>query len=147
MGYACEGFDPCERYAQIAREQSDRAVHVADFESLDLAHRFHGVLCLASLHHVPRSRLVGALRNLRKHLWPCGVLYILVPSAAEEKDGYARDDTAVDGVGCWVNNMPFEAFKDTVKAAGFEVSSARTGMELYGWTGDVLVATRMEDSM
>jgi len=98
MGCACEGFDPCQSFVQAASETSACAVHLCHFENLNLPRKFHGIFCMASLYHVPRSRLVPCLQNLSRHLLKDGILLLTIPRGPPYLDRPEPD-------GRWLNFM------------------------------------------
>eukprot|EP00931_Biecheleriopsis_adriatica_P069851 TRINITY_DN43662_c0_g1_i1.p1 TRINITY_DN43662_c0_g1~~TRINITY_DN43662_c0_g1_i1.p1 ORF type:complete len:669 (-),score=113.73 TRINITY_DN43662_c0_g1_i1:166-2028(-) len=105
IGYACEGFDPCDNFVKAATAASCCTVHCCHFENLDLPQRFHGIFCMASLYHVPRSRLVASLQNLSRHLVQGGALLVTIPRGPPYLDRQEPD-------GRWIN---FMAAEDVIK--------------------------------
>ncbi len=80
LGHLAIGLDGCERFAQMAREESGCEVWQQDFLRLDLpAGRFDGVFANASLFHVPSRALPRVLRQLHATLKPGGVLFCSNP--------------------------------------------------------------------
>lgn len=136
LGHHVEGVEPCEQLAAAAREVSRGArVHTLDFQTIaglpsgtgakgmpSFLGTFHGVFCLASLLHVPRSELVLVLRGLASVLLQGGLLLATLPLAAsshEETDALGAD-------GRWRNCMPATMFLAMLQHAGLEVIIKRS---------------------
>ena len=86
LGHTIIGLEGCERFAQMASEDSGCKVWQQDFLKLDLPdERFDGVFANASLFHVPRRELPRVLRQLHATLKPGGVLFSSNPRGANEE--------------------------------------------------------------
>ena len=86
LGHTAIGLEGCERFAQMAGEDSGCEVWQQDFLKLDLPdERFDGVFANASLFHVPRRELPRVLRQLHATLKPGGVLFSSNPRGANEE--------------------------------------------------------------
>jgi 2-polyprenyl-3-methyl-5-hydroxy-6-metoxy-1,4-benzoquinol methylase len=89
-GLHVEGYDISPQMIEIAREQA-RAEHVdvthevADYEQLDLEHRFDACLTYEALHHSPRPELV--LGTAHRALKPGGLLLITEPNWKQRFEG------------------------------------------------------------
>ncbi|MFK3641803.1 class I SAM-dependent methyltransferase [Pseudomonas protegens] len=76
LGHVAIGLDGCERFAQMAREDSGCEVWQQDFLKLDLpAERFDGIFANAVLFHIPRQELPRVLKQLHACLKDGGVLF------------------------------------------------------------------------
>ena len=75
LGHVPVGLDGCERFVEMARQDSGCEVWRQDFLDLDLpAERFDGIFANATLFHIPSRLLPTALRALFQSLKPGGVL-------------------------------------------------------------------------
>ncbi|MGC5703996.1 class I SAM-dependent methyltransferase [Pseudomonas sp. NFXW11] len=76
LGHVAIGLDGCERFAQMARQDSGCEVWQQDFLKLDLpAGHFDGIFANAVLFHIPRQELPRVLRQLQASLKAGGVLF------------------------------------------------------------------------
>lgn len=80
LGHVAVGLDGCERFAQMAREDSGCEVWQQDFLSLQLPPgHFDGLFANAVLFHIPSQELPRVLRQLQACLKPGGVLFCSNP--------------------------------------------------------------------
>jgi SAM-dependent methyltransferase len=86
LGHIAVGLDGAERFAEMARADTQCEVWQQDFLQLDLpqAH-FDGVFANASLFHVPSGELPRVLRQLHATLKPGGVLFSSNPRGHNEE--------------------------------------------------------------
>ncbi|MCK1397023.1 class I SAM-dependent methyltransferase [Bradyrhizobium sp. 4] len=79
------GLDYAESIARIARSISSAPVVVADIRAIPFRNGvFHGVWASASLLHLPRSELTGALEEVRRILRPNGLFFASVKAGKAE---------------------------------------------------------------
>lgn len=74
-GYKVTAFDAGETMANLAAEYAGIPVLRLRFDQLRFEERFDGVWACASLLHVPRHEMDGALFNLYRSLKPGGIFY------------------------------------------------------------------------
>ncbi len=83
LGHRAVGLEGAERFAQMARAETDCEVWQQDFLKLDLPDQyFDGVFANASLFHVPTQELPRVLRQLHATLKIDGVLFCSNPHGA-----------------------------------------------------------------
>lgn len=91
MGHVPVGLDGCERFVEMARQDSGCEVWLQDFLALDLpAERFDGIFANATLFHIPSRILPAALRQLHQTLKPGGVLFCSNPRG-DDQEGWTGD--------------------------------------------------------
>lgn len=91
-GWEVDAFDGSEAMAALSRQLTGRPTRVMRFESLDLPmQHYDAVWAMASLLHVDRSALPGAVVGLMRSLKPGGLLF------ASFKEGSADRVDPVDG--------------------------------------------------
>ena len=111
MGHIAVGLDGCERFAQMAREDSGCEVLQQNFLELDLpSERFDGVFANAVLFHIPRQELPRVLGLLRGALKPGGVLFSSNPRG-ENQEGWNGER--------YGSYHDLEAWRELLTAAGF----------------------------
>ena len=74
-GYKVTSFDASEELVALASEYAGIPVLLMRFDELRFEERFDGVWACASLLHVPRHEIDGAIANLSRSLKPGGVFY------------------------------------------------------------------------
>ncbi|KAF1061110.1 MAG: Trans-aconitate 2-methyltransferase [Pseudomonas citronellolis] len=105
------GLDGCERFVQMAREDSGCEVWLQDFLALQLpAEYFDGIYANASLFHVPAQELPRVLGELRAALKPGGVLFCSNPRG-NDQEGWNGPRYGV--------RHGWEAWKGLLETAGF----------------------------
>ena len=111
-GHEPVGLDGSARFVAMARAHAGVPVWHQDFLRLALpeAH-FAGVFANASLFHVPGQELPRVLRELFACLLPGGVLFASNPRGDDDEGWNGERYGAFHA---------FEAWSDTVRAAGFE---------------------------
>lgn len=110
-GHEPVGLDGCERFVEMAREDSGCEVWLQDFLALDLPpERFDGVFANAALFHIPSRVLPGALRQLHRTLKPDGVLLSSNPRG-DDQEGWTGDRYAA--------YYRLETWRAFMQAAGF----------------------------
>ena len=88
MGHIAVGLDGCERFAQMAREDSGCEVLQQDFLKLNLpSERFDGIFANAVLFHIPKQELPRVLTQLHGALKPGGVLFSSNPRG-DNREGW-----------------------------------------------------------
>ncbi len=111
LGHTAIGLEGCQRFVQMAGEDSGCEVWLQDFLRLDLpAARFDGIFANASLFHIPRRDLPRVLRQLRAALKPDGVLFSSNPRGANE-EGWNNGRYGV--------YHDLQSWRDYLTAAGF----------------------------
>ncbi|WP_095144505.1 MULTISPECIES: bifunctional 2-polyprenyl-6-hydroxyphenol methylase/3-demethylubiquinol 3-O-methyltransferase UbiG [unclassified Pseudomonas] len=89
MGHVAIGLDGCERFAQMARDDSGCEVWQQDFLNLDLpAEHFDGIFANAVLFHIPVQELPRVLKQLHGTLKPGGVLFSSNPRG-DNREGWS----------------------------------------------------------
>ncbi len=111
MGHMATGLDGSERFAEMARADSDCEVLHQNFLELDLpAGRFDGIFANAVLFHVPTQALPDVLRKLHASLKPGGVLFSSNPRG-ENQEGWNGPRYGA--------YHDLEAWRERLAAAGF----------------------------
>lgn len=91
MGHSAVGLDGCQRFVEMAREDSGCEAWQQDFLALDLpAERFDGVFANAVLFHIPSQELPRVLGQLQATLKPGGVLFSSNPRG-DNQEGWNGD--------------------------------------------------------
>ena len=75
-GYSVEAFDNSKSMVAMARSQTGVSVKRATFLDFEGSTNFDGVWCCASLLHVPRQDLAGAVQNLVNLMKIGAVIYV-----------------------------------------------------------------------
>jgi SAM-dependent methyltransferase len=75
-GFEAVGIDPSEKLAAMASEFSGCKVLVCEVQDLRFVNEFDGAWACASLIHLPRNQLRGALEKIYVALKPGGVLLV-----------------------------------------------------------------------
>ncbi|KAF0862289.1 bifunctional 2-polyprenyl-6-hydroxyphenol methylase/3-demethylubiquinol 3-O-methyltransferase UbiG [Pseudomonas sp. LD120] len=89
LGHIAIGLDGCERFAQMARDDSGCEVWQQDFLKLDLPEaRFDGIFANAVLFHIPRQELPRVLKQLHASLKDGGVLFSSNPRG-DNQEGWS----------------------------------------------------------
>lgn len=95
LGLEVTGIDLSEKLIQHARSKAPDATFIKmDMRVLNFPNEtFDGVWALASLQHLPKSEIIGALKEIRRVLKPTGTFYLSVTNGDGEglvqKDRYA----------------------------------------------------------
>ncbi|WP_022962724.1 class I SAM-dependent methyltransferase [Halopseudomonas pelagia] len=111
LGHVAVGLDGCERFVEMAKQDSGCEVWLQDFLMLDLpAERFDGIFANATLFHIPSKILPAALRQLHHTLKPGGVLFSSNPRG-DDQEGWTGDRYAA--------YYRLETWRAFMQAAGF----------------------------
>ena len=136
-GFDAVGLDLSPRLACIARVNSGSPVEVGDLRSppFDDA-SFEGIWAMASLLHLERHEVTGALAGLRRLLVPGGVLF----ASVKRGSGRVRDDdgrwfTLHDEDG-WAGHLEAAGF-DVVELVGEPARGPSTGSVAPGWISSI----------
>jgi SAM-dependent methyltransferase len=83
-GFEAVGIDPSEKLAAIASKYSGCKVLISGVQDLKFIQEFDGAWACASLIHLPRNLLTGALERIFLALRPHGVLLISMQMGSGE---------------------------------------------------------------
>ena len=92
-GYAVSAFDGSAEMANLASAHTGIAVQHQRFDQVSWLKAFDGIWACASLLHVARADLPGALFRLAHALKPGGVLYVSFKYGDGERFVHGRDFT------------------------------------------------------
>jgi SAM-dependent methyltransferase len=92
-GYAVSAFDGSAEMAKLATAHTGIAVQHQRFDQVSWRKAFDGIWACASLLHVTRAELSGALFRLAHALKPSGVLYVSFKYGDGERFVHGRDFT------------------------------------------------------
>lgn len=91
LEHVAVGLDGCQRFVEMARQDSGCEVWLQDFLALDLpAERFDGIFANATLFHIPSRILPATLRQMHQSLKPGGVLFSSNPRG-DDQEGWTGD--------------------------------------------------------
>jgi 2-polyprenyl-3-methyl-5-hydroxy-6-metoxy-1,4-benzoquinol methylase len=99
MGFEVTAMEASPRLAELARAHTGRPVHILTFDRVAWREAFEGVWACASLLHVPRVELPGAIQRLRDALVPGGVLWMSFKYGTIERQTAGRHFTDLDETG------------------------------------------------
>lgn len=86
-GYRATGIDSSRELVKLAERHSSAPCHVMRLEALSFTNCFEAIWACASLLHLPKSMLGGALRRLGTALVPQGVMFASVQVGEGESVG------------------------------------------------------------
>lgn len=119
-GYQVDALDASPELAAIAKAEYDVDVKVATFDTLDDVALYDAVFANFSLLHAPKAEMPNHLRRIARALVPNGVFHIGLKRGTGEKR---------DGIGRFYAYYEPEELSDLLDAAGFRVTSQKTGEE------------------
>lgn len=142
MGYRVSAFDASPALARIAARVSGVPVAVLRFQDLDAAPEFDGVWACASLLHLRRAEIPGAVSRLAAALVPGGVLYASFKrgGGAGERGGRHFTDYTADGL-----RAELDACDDLQVMQVWETADVRPGRADEGWVNALAQKRARED--
>jgi SAM-dependent methyltransferase len=114
-GYDVMGIDASAALVELAKEYSGADCFTMRFEDLSFANQFDAIWACASLLHIPKTKLIFALQQIRGALVRGGILFASVQCG--EGEMIAPD-------GRYFAYYGEDEFADLLKMAGFRVGHA-----------------------
>lgn len=111
-GFEAVGIDPSEKLAAMAIEFSGCKVLVSEVQDLNFVEEFDGAWACASLIHLPRRQLSGALEKIFSALKPRGVLLVSMQMGSGE---------AVTNDGRFFTRYSSQELSDATERSQFEL--------------------------
>lgn len=99
LGFRVTAMEASPKLAALARRHAGLPVEVLTFDQVSWREAFEGVWACASLLHVPRAQLAGAVRRLCNALVPGGLLWMSFKYGTQERHVAGRDFTDLDEAG------------------------------------------------
>jgi SAM-dependent methyltransferase len=99
MGFQVTAMEASPVLAELARAHTGLPIEVMTFEQVAWRETFDGVWACASLLHVPRAELAGAVGRPREALVADGVLWMSFKYGTEERQAGERRFTDLDEAG------------------------------------------------
>ena len=96
QGFQVTAMEASARLAGLARAHTGLPIEVMTFDQVTWREAFDGIWACASLLHVPRVSLPGAVGRLRDALVPGGVLWMSFKYGREERQAGERGFTDLD---------------------------------------------------
>lgn len=99
LGYQVEAFDASAEMVELAAAYTGLPVRQMTFNMLEAEERYDGILCCASLLHLPQAELPEAMRRLARALKPGGVWYLSFKYGVGEREKEGRHFTDLNEAG------------------------------------------------
>jgi SAM-dependent methyltransferase len=111
-GYRPRGIDPSPALAKIASEWSGCETSIGRVEQLEFESEFDAVWACASLLHLPKSDLPGALRCIRRALVKEGIIFLSMQRGVGE---------GIDEDGRFVARYDSSALRSALTSENFQI--------------------------
>jgi SAM-dependent methyltransferase len=127
MGYSYTGTDASAGLLEIARQRNPGAKfeHIGVHELSFPQHSFDGFWTVATLLHVPKSKIDKALQRIRSQIKTGGIGFITIKAGTGEEED--------PGTGRWFAYYSEEEFKNVLRRNQFEILAEKERPEKDLW--------------